>query len=231
MDNSILGCARRQLHAPDADQPAMPVDRHVLANERTLMAWLRLAATLGLGAFLVGVLNKVSTHAMPGAFGLGQSLVAILIGCVATMRFYQRDILLKQRHMGDAFGDWLLPSLAGVTILFIVGFNVTGILTRWWEWQFQAQNCLALTGWQQVPRAPQPHVYISMHGSGSPAENICHPELGVSGIHKFSLVTGARAPWGGIKADGHKGGWVCGGNGGLPIVYTSAARSWCLGHP
>jgi len=40
----------------------MPVDRHVLANERTLMAWLRLAATLGLGAFIVGVLNRVSNQ-------------------------------------------------------------------------------------------------------------------------------------------------------------------------
>ena len=169
---------------------AMPVDRHVLANERTLMAWLRLASTLGLGAFVVGVLNHVSSRAVPGSFSLVQAVVAVLIASLATARFYQRDSMLKQRHMGDAFGDRLLPALAGAMILIIVGFNVSSIAMRWWEWQFRAQHCSSLPGYSLNLLAPTPHVYISFHGSSTPAENICHPERGVSGIHKFSLVTG-----------------------------------------
>ncbi|EOD28631.1 hypothetical protein EMIHUDRAFT_468687 [Emiliania huxleyi CCMP1516] len=168
----------------------MPVDRHVLANERTLMAWLRLAATMGLGAFLVNVLQKSSSKAALGPMSLVQSLVAIIIAAVSLVRFYQRDYLLKSRHMGAAFGDWMLPVLSGGMILAIVVSATGSAISRWAEWHFHGPECVALPGFLETPGAPRPHVYVSFHGSSEPTSAICHPEQGVSGIHKFSLASG-----------------------------------------
>ena len=68
--------------------------KFTMANERTLLAWLRLASTLGIGAFL-GVSSGKGIKEEGRSVGVFQMLVAVLIVIYAFVQLHRRGLLCQ----------------------------------------------------------------------------------------------------------------------------------------
>jgi putative membrane protein len=116
---------------PPLDSPEHPDYRFTLANERTLLAWLRTGLALVAG----GV--AVATYAPDLGVGWGSAAVAlglVLIGLGTAVAGYRRwranEVAIAAGHPLPA--NWLMPTVAAavaaviVIVAVLVGVEVLG---------------------------------------------------------------------------------------------------------
>ena len=147
-----------------------------MANERTLIAWLRLATTIGVGAFL----GYIASDGKPGSQSHGWGGVKLAVGALipvyALVMYHRRIALVRARHMGtfeEKFGPAAVAFVIAVSLVLDLGYLL----------RQPAVGCLELP----VPvfrNATPPYLYVSFHGTS-------HPRLGcddgIGGLHRFTL--------------------------------------------
>jgi uncharacterized membrane protein YidH (DUF202 family) len=77
-----------------------------LANERTLIAWLRVGATYGAGAVVATALSKEMVNDDRGFTLTVQALLGLLVVAWGTAQFVRRGRLLAQRWHGSYESCW-----------------------------------------------------------------------------------------------------------------------------
>jgi putative membrane protein len=90
---------------PHANVPDVPADvdpdaRFLLANERTLLAWIRTSVTLQAGG--VGILHFGPELNLNGAVGLAVLLVGALSGLAGYLRYRAADRAIRQGRLPPA---------------------------------------------------------------------------------------------------------------------------------
>jgi uncharacterized membrane protein YidH (DUF202 family) len=154
-----------------------------MSNERTLIAWLRTAATLAIAALFsaVGRQSKKTVHWNNVFFGIGQGAAAVVIAILATWLYWQRRRMLAARFHGSWGSRWppaligcciLVGLLADVSLMFQVAFGLP-----------------ADEGLLPLPlsrNATPPFLYLTFHGTGHPGRPSPASE-GVAGVHRFTL--------------------------------------------
>ncbi len=161
-----------------------------MTNERTLIAWVRLAATLGVSAMLLRTFARpASTAKLPKELAPAQGAAAVLIAVLALSHYRHRARLIREREHVSFFASWL-PAIAGATVVLAIVVSCSRTMQSFHEWWFHAQDCSSLQGFELHPDAPRPHAFITFHGSRDPRAALCHPSRGVSGVHAFSIVDG-----------------------------------------
>ena len=183
-----------------------------MASERTLINWLRTAATLGLGAAVVNVIGD-STHGGWHSVVVGHAVLGVAMCFFAIYRFWQRHELVRTRHHGTAFGDRVGPLVVGAALIALLAWTAAVLVAQEWEWQFlseEARRCSPSTRAPAAVRrralcraisgahlrnldAPHPPRYVHLDARLEAAVDGDHPERGVSGVHRFALATGAPA--------------------------------------
>ena len=185
-----------------------------LANERTLIAWLRVGATHGAGAVVATALTKEMVNDDRGFTLTVQALLGLLVVAWGTAQFVRRGRLLAQRWHGSYESCWgpAIFTLASViSVLLTAGVSIRRIQ------EYYSDDCPFLPGLNHTPNALPPFFYITFHGSTNPRKAMCHaaqvrvrvrvrvnpnpnlnpnpnpsPNQGVSGVHRFTL-SGAYA--------------------------------------
>ena len=77
-----------------------------LANERTLIAWVRVGATYGAGAVVATALTKERVNDDRGFTLTVQALLGLLVVAWGTMQFVRRGKLLAERWHGSYESSW-----------------------------------------------------------------------------------------------------------------------------
>lgn len=109
------------------DRGTDPDPLYTLANERTYLAWLRLAVTLLAGA--VAVDRLFFQHPGDSSKVLAMALVVMTVGVCAlgVSRWWTSELALRQRRPLPGFGGPLLVVIAtllvagGVVVLLVTG--------------------------------------------------------------------------------------------------------------
>ena len=114
-----------------------------MASERTLINWLRTAATLGLGAAVVNVIGD-STHGGWHSVVVGHAVLGVAMCFFAIYRFWQRHELVRTRHHGTAFGDRVGPLVVGAALIALLAWTAAVLVAQEWEWQFLSEECQAV---------------------------------------------------------------------------------------
>ena len=114
-----------------------------MATERTLINWLRTAATLGLGAAVVNVIGD-STHGGWHSVVVGHAVLGVAMCFFAIYRFWQRHELVRTRHHGTAFGDRVGPLVVGAALVGLLAWTAAVLAAQEWEWQFLSEECQAV---------------------------------------------------------------------------------------
>jgi uncharacterized membrane protein YidH (DUF202 family) len=183
-----------------------------LANERTLIAWLRIATTLGVGSFLGLSVGKGRFKGQGVVYGVSQLMVAALIVLYAFAQFHRRAWLVRSRHM-QTFDEWIGPGVVSFTVAFALAFEITKLVRE------PAVGCPLLPLPLHHGLVP-PFIYITFHGSS----NLRHGcDKGVAGVHRFGL----GGEYGGSVVDPFMSGQVYSPRGmarlsGLLFVAESA---------
>ena len=161
-----------------------------MANERTMIAWLRIASTLGIGAFLGVRYGRGHFRAEQTPVGLFQLGVAALIVIYAFVMFHRRAWLVRLRHHGT-FDENIGP---GVVAVMIAGGLILELIRLLRE---PAVGCVLLPLPLAQNLAP-PFLYLTFHGTA----NIRHGcGAGIGGVHRFSL----DGKYAGLAIDQEKG--------------------------
>jgi putative membrane protein len=120
-DNEVMefeGGAARGSRTPQSvyDHGTEPDPLYTLANERTYLAWLRLAVTLLAAA--VAIDRLLLEHPGAGSRILALALVAISFGACAlgVRRWWSTELALRVRRPLPGFGTPLLGALAIVLV-------------------------------------------------------------------------------------------------------------------
>ena len=160
-----------------------------LANERTLIAWLRVGATYGAGAVVATALTKEMVNDDRGFTLTVQALLGLLVVAWGTAQFVRRGRLLAQRWHGS-YESWWGPAIftlaSFISVLLTAGVSIRRIQ------EYYSDDCPFLPGLNHTPNALPPFFYITFHGSTNPRKAMCHAAQGVSGVHRFTL-SGAYA--------------------------------------
>ncbi len=108
------------------DAGSEPDPLYTLANERTYLAWLRLAVTLLAGA--VAIDRLFVEHPGPDSEVLSLALVAVAVGtCVlGVRRWWASELALRRRRPLPGFG---VPLLVVMATLFVAAGIVVIIVT------------------------------------------------------------------------------------------------------
>ena len=77
-----------------------------LANERTLIAWVRVGATYGAGAVVATALTKEVVNDDHGFTLTAQALLGLLVVAWGTVQFVRRNKLLAARWHGSYESSW-----------------------------------------------------------------------------------------------------------------------------
>ena len=77
-----------------------------LANERTLIAWVRVGATYGAGAVVATMMTKEMVNDNHGFTLTVQALLGLLVIAWGTMQFVRRGKLLAERWHGSYESNW-----------------------------------------------------------------------------------------------------------------------------
>ena len=177
------------------DKPTVAHTRLNLANERTLLAWIKLGCIIGGGGFLSHVL-------MPSqrAFHMENSILVSgaghILGRSAAARIFRArsraTALLSTAFVAQRQVAWLVHGLI-LTVRGHRGVLVTLLLTLFQalvhEVQYNSPDCMRLK--LPLQEAPPPYLYISFHGSPDPLGGLCS---GVGAVHRFSLTGAYQGP-------------------------------------
>ena len=91
-----------------------------MTNERTLIAWVRLAATLGVSAILLRTFARPASSAkLPKELAPAQGAAAVLIAVLALSLYRRRARLIREREHVSFFASWP-PAIAGVTVVLAI---------------------------------------------------------------------------------------------------------------
>ena len=152
--------------------------KYHMANERTLIAWLHVSATLGVGAFAVNVLGtkKEGVHGSSG-LGVVQSLLALALLLLAYHRFRRRRYLLTVHYQGS-YGDLLPPLASGCVVIALLTTTLVGRLRS-----PRAGDPPSLKMPINTSALP-PFLYVTFHGQSKPR---AERTAGLAAVHRFSL--------------------------------------------
>lgn len=178
------------------DKPTVAHTRLNLANERTLLAWIKLGCIIGGGGFLSHVLmpsqrafhmeNSILVARKQATYLGAQLLLAFFVLALGLRLFFRRRSLLSVKWLGSYTASFS-PCVA------IVGVLVTLLLTLFQalvhEVQYNSPDCMRLK--LPLQEAPPPYLYISFHGSPDPLGGLCS---GVGAVHRFSLTGAYQGP-------------------------------------
>ena len=142
-----------------------------LANERTLIAWLRVGATYGAGAVVATALTKEMVNDDRGFTLTVQALLGLLVVAWGTAQFVRRGRLLARRWHGSYESCWgpAIFTLASViSVLLTAGVSIRRIQ------EYYSDDCPFLPGLNHTPNALPPFFYITFHGSTNPRKAMCH---------------------------------------------------------
>ncbi|KAL1519678.1 hypothetical protein AB1Y20_023188 [Prymnesium parvum] len=148
-----------------------------MANERTLMSWLRVATTIGIGGLVssmasgTGGKSATFTHGWSGAL---IALAAVIIVYAYSMHNF-RTSQVRARHMGS-FHEPLAPAAIAIAIACVLAFNMQYLLRQ------PAVGCLELP-LVVYRNATPPFFYVSFHGTAH-LRHDC--SAGIGGIHRFT---------------------------------------------
>ena len=185
----------RDLHTMSTEKQVVAHTRLHLANERTLLAWTKLACILASGGFLTQALvpspcryeidaagrlaKSAATHFFQGA----HLLLACVVLALGLRIFFRRRALLDAQWLGS-YSAPLSPCVAIIGVLVTLGCTVVHALAT--EIKYHSADCMRLTD-RVAMDLPPPYLYISFHGLPNPLCNLCSGE---GAVHRFTL-TGA----------------------------------------
>ena len=132
--------------------------KFLMANERTMIAWLRIAATIGVGA-LVGAMASNSKSVIHTSFHGAQVVIATLISAYALAMYRRRVAQVRARHMGT-FDEPFAPAIVALILATGIGMHLTYLVRQ------PTVGCLELPlpMWRN---ATPPYLYVSFHGASN----------------------------------------------------------------
>eukprot|EP00966_Prymnesium_polylepis_P272478 6295090-Prymnesium_polylepis.1 len=155
-----------------------------MANERTLIAWLRIASTIGVGALVASMasLSGKSTASTGTGWSGAQIAASALIVVYAFAMYHRRCAQVRARHMGT-FDEVFGPAAVALIIVAALAFDLQYLIRQ------PSVGCLALPlpVWHN---ATPPYLYVSFHGT-SHIRHGC--QSGIGGIHRFEMASGHYA--------------------------------------
>lgn len=155
-----------------------------LANERTLIAWVRVGATYGAGAVVATMMTKEMVNDNHGFTLTVQALLGLLVIAWGTMQFVRRGKLLAERWHGSYESNWgpaIFTIASVISVLLTAGVSIRRIQ------EYYSDTCPYLPGLNHTPNALPPFFYLTFHGSANPRKAMCRAARGVSGVHRFTL--------------------------------------------
>jgi len=159
-----------------------------LANERTLIAWVRIGSTFGAGAVVASTLRKYNetpeTQSFGGMSATAQALLGLLVVTWGTITYVWRARLLRERWHGS-YESSLGPAVIAIATVSSVLLTASASLAR--VHAFFSDDCLLLPGLPHYANATPPFLYISFHGVSHPRRELCTADQGVATIHRFTL--------------------------------------------
>ncbi|KAL3929226.1 MAG: hypothetical protein SGPRY_002044 [Prymnesium sp.] len=151
--------------------------KFLMANERTLIAWLRLASTIGVGGLAL-VLTSTSRSRPDHSYGWSciQVLLAGLIVLYALFMYRHRIRLFEARNQ-VSFEERVGPSVVtGVSVALLL-YNLQLLINQ------PDIGCLDLP-LDMFHNTTPPYLYITFHGTLHPRRTC---DEGVGGVHRFTL--------------------------------------------
>ena len=143
------------------------VSKLEMANERTLIDWLHLSAVLGLGAFVVAVLEEEPRKSqLASPYGI-VSVGSLILGVGAYIQ-YRRRCAMFQARVHASFGGIWLPILATLLVACLLVDALGGYLVA----LIVPSLCMPLARPISANATP-PFVYLTMHGSVQPLRFLC----------------------------------------------------------
>ena len=161
-----------------------------MANERTLLSWVRLSATLAAGGFFTKLLHHGQSASAPVAAGAVQLVASGLLVFMGIALFLWRANLLANRHRGS-YSSRCGSLLAVGTIGAALATALRSLVAI--EMHVHSDACARLD-LPLLDFAPPPFLYISFHGASNPLRAPCADGRGVNGIHRFTLGGGYAGP-------------------------------------
>ena len=180
--------------------PAVAQTRLHLANERTMLSWMKLGCIFALGGFLTSTLripdsdnhapalsttvtaSTVSGYGSVSGYALMQMVLAACVVISGAQIFHIRRGLLDARWMGSyGMPRVLFVAIAGIFLML----GATFLIAMLHEVSHFSPDCLRLH--RTLEDLPAPYLYISLHGASDPLSDIC---TGLGAVQRFSL-TGA----------------------------------------
>ena len=159
-----------------------------LANERTLIAWVRVGATFGAGAIVAKTLRHYDetpeTQGISGMSTTAQALLGLLVVTWGTVTYVRRARLLRERWHGS-YEASLGPAVIAMATVGSVLLTASASLAR--VHAYFSDDCLYLPGRPLHANATPPFLYVSFHGVAQPRRELCSVEQGVAAIHRFTL--------------------------------------------
>jgi putative membrane protein len=105
-----------------------PDVRFLLANERTLLAWVRTAIALMAGGLVAAHLGEHITS-WQRLFGIAAVLLGALMGVVGFLRFRAADKAIREARLPSVgYGPWIqlgLVIVIAAALAFIIATDVT----------------------------------------------------------------------------------------------------------
>ena len=159
-----------------------------LANERTLLAWTKLASIIAAGGFLTRLLVP-SQRALTLDEGppksatvlqVAQMMLAVVVLGLGLNLFRRRRVLLASKWLGS-YSAPISPWAAIVGVLATLLLTLFQALAH--EVEYNSPGCLRLK--RPLVDAPPPYLYVSFHGSADPLGGLCS---GVGAVQRFSLA-------------------------------------------
>lgn len=133
-----------------------------LASERTLIAWLRTAATLGAGALfaVLGRQTSKSVHGGGAVYGPVQAVVALGVMAYGLAQYARRRRYVRNRHhhaYSEVCGPGTLAVFVGVSLATDLG------LMAWQAFGPASPLCASLPLPMMLNATP-PFLYVTFHG-------------------------------------------------------------------
>lgn len=151
-----------------------------LANERTLIAWLRVASTMGIGGLLAGLAHASAAWLeFWRVFGIAQAAAAVLVAAYAYKQHRHRSKLVAKRHHGN-FDEAYGPGLVALAVAAGLTCDLGSLVHQ----SFAPAVGCAVLPLPLVLNASGPFLYITFHGTDSHLHSCAS---GVGGVHRFSL--------------------------------------------
>ena len=175
------------------DQKQVAHTRLHLANERTLLSWIKLGCIFTAGGFLtrVAIPKDIDLHSPDApweakAQQFSQLCLGMIVICVGLSLFVRRRKMFADKWMGSyGFPRSLRVAVGGIFVTLFV--TLLQALSK--EAEYNSADCLRLKTEANVESAPPPYLYVSFHGTNTPLADLC---TGVGAVQRFSL-SGAYA--------------------------------------